>query len=46
MKEPEMKQIGEWIIEALKHHDNTEKLHSIKSQVKDLAQGFPVPGIE
>ncbi|KKT76641.1 MAG: Serine hydroxymethyltransferase [Candidatus Peregrinibacteria bacterium GW2011_GWA2_44_7] len=45
MKEPEMKQIGQWIIETLKHHDNMEKLTAIKAEVKALAKDFPVPGI-
>ncbi|MDD4995544.1 MAG: serine hydroxymethyltransferase [Patescibacteria group bacterium] len=42
MKEPEMKQIAEWIIQALKNHTNESELAKIKSQVKKLTSKFPI----
>lgn len=46
MKEPEMKQIGMWIADALDHHDDEEYLKGLHNQVKDMCIGFPVPGIK
>ncbi|MEI8281378.1 MAG: serine hydroxymethyltransferase, partial [Armatimonadota bacterium] len=42
MKEPEMKQIADFISDALRNHDNAEKLHSIRQQVIDLTKQFPI----
>ncbi len=42
MKEPEMKQIADFISDALRNHDNSEKLHSIRHQVIDLTNRFPI----
>jgi glycine hydroxymethyltransferase len=39
----QMKQVGQWIVEALSHHEDTTKLESIRGNVKDLCQHFPVP---
>ena len=39
----QMKQIGEWIIEALKNADDDSKLENIRSQVNEMCQSFPVP---
>lgn len=46
MKEPEMKQIGRWMADALQHHEDEEYLRNIHKQVKDLCKNFPVPGIK
>ncbi|MBU1992528.1 MAG: serine hydroxymethyltransferase [Patescibacteria group bacterium] len=46
MKEEEMKKLGKWIAEALKNHDNEEKLAEIKEQVKTFCKKYPVPGIK
>lgn len=46
MKEKEMKQVGDFIAQALENHTNDEKLAEIKGNVKELCSGFPVPGIK
>jgi glycine hydroxymethyltransferase len=42
MKEPEMRQVGKWIADAL--HNRTDKAHleSIRRQVLELAEQFPL----
>lgn len=45
MKEAEMKQIGEWIVDALKHSNEEAYLSSMKEKVKALCVKFPVPGV-
>ncbi len=45
MKEPEMKQLGEWIIDALKHPADEAYLADLKGKVKEMCLKFPVPGI-
>ncbi len=46
MKEKEMEQIGEWIHEALSHHNNDETLASIRSRVAEFTKQFPLyPGL-
>ena len=42
MKEPEMKQVGEWISQALHHRADTAVLADIRKQVFDLAESFPL----
>ena len=39
----QMKQIGQWIVEALSNSDDQSLLTSIRGQVADLCQHFPVP---
>ena len=46
MKEAEMKQVGGWILKALKAADNLDSLASIRQEIADFAQSYPVPGIE
>lgn len=43
MKEAEMRQIAQWIIEALKNKDNDQKLEEIRQEVKTLCAKFPIP---
>ncbi|WP_417730803.1 serine hydroxymethyltransferase [Rosistilla oblonga] len=43
MKVEQMRTIGNWIIQALKSHDDEAALASIRGQVSELCQGFPVP---
>ncbi|QDS88166.1 Serine hydroxymethyltransferase [Rosistilla ulvae] len=43
MKVEQMRTIGNWIIQALKSHDDDSVLTSIRGQVSELCQGFPVP---
>jgi glycine hydroxymethyltransferase len=42
MKEPEMKQIGRWIAEALEHRTDEPALNRIRRQVLELAEHFPL----
>ena len=42
MKESEMTQISQMIVEALKNHSNNDKLNNVKSQVKNLCDKFPI----
>ena len=42
MKEPEMRQIGKWIAEALLHRLEAAVLEKIRRQVLDLAEAFPL----
>ena len=39
----QMKQVGQWIIDALSHHEDASKLDLIRGDVKELCQHFPVP---
>ena len=42
LKEEQMKNVANWIVEALKNHDNESKLQEIKSEVEKLCKEFPV----
>jgi glycine hydroxymethyltransferase len=42
MKEPEMRQIGRWISEALHHRTDAAVLGKIRKQVLELAETFPL----
>lgn len=42
----EMKQVGDWILDALQHADDDAKLDQIHDAVRDFAVEYPVPGIE
>jgi glycine hydroxymethyltransferase len=46
MKRDEMKQIGAWILEALKHADDETVLSRIREEILQFTKPFPVPGIE
>ncbi|MFT5302068.1 MAG: glycine hydroxymethyltransferase [Mariniblastus sp.] len=39
----EMKRVGRWIVEALSSHEDQAKLESIRGEVSELCQHFPVP---
>ena len=39
----QMKQIGEWIVESLSHPDDDAVMTSIRGQISDMCQHFPVP---
>ena len=41
----EMAQIGAWIGEAVRNHDNPAGLEAIRDQVREMAEGFPLPGV-
>lgn len=42
MKEPEMKQIADWIDRAIKSHNDDGKLDAIKAEVEELTARFPL----
>jgi glycine hydroxymethyltransferase len=42
MKEAEMKQIAQWIDQAITNHDDEAKLAMIRSEVKELSLRFPL----
>jgi len=42
LKEPEMKQVGEWIARALDNVGNDKELADIRSKVRDLCTSFPL----
>jgi glycine hydroxymethyltransferase len=42
MKEPEMRQIGRWIAEALQHRTDAAVLGKVRRQVTELAEAFPL----
>lgn len=44
MKEPEMKQIGEWMAAVLKDMDNTSLKEKIRGDVKEMCLRFPIYG--
>lgn len=46
MKTDEMKRVGAWILEALKHTDQPTELKRIRQEIAEFASAFPVPGIE
>lgn len=46
MKEGDMKNVGEWILEVLRNADNHEMVSRVREEVRQFANGFPVPGIE
>jgi len=42
MKEPQMKQIGQYIVDVLKNADNTAKIARVREKVKKLCAEFPL----
>ncbi len=46
MKSDEMKKVGGWILDALRHSDNDAQLQRIRSEIASFATAFPVPGID
>jgi glycine hydroxymethyltransferase len=45
MKTDEMKRVGAWILEVLKHTDNDNELARIRGAIAEFAKEFAVPGI-
>lgn len=45
MKTDEMKKVGAWILEVLKHTDDDDQLSRIRAEIAEFAKDFPVPGI-
>jgi glycine hydroxymethyltransferase len=42
MKEPEMRTIAKWIVEALEHRNDAARLASIRGEVLEMAERFPL----
>ena len=42
MKEAEMQKIGAFIVDVLKHPDDTTRIEGIRQQVQELCAGFPL----
>lgn len=45
MKQDEMKKVGAWILDVLKHTESDSDLARIRSEIADFAKNYPVPGI-
>ena len=45
MKTDEMKKVGAWILDVLKHTDSEADLARIRGEIKEFAADYPVPGI-
>lgn len=45
MGEAEMQQIATWMVEAVKHHTNDQKLTTLQQEVELLCERFPLPSI-
>lgn len=43
LKEDHMVLLGDWIVSALKNHQNSEVLEKIRQEVAELARNFPLP---
>ncbi len=42
MKEDDMRQIGDWIKEAIEHHNDASVLAKIKGEVKEMTKKYPI----
>jgi glycine hydroxymethyltransferase len=45
MRETEMSQVAQWMVEAMRSHDTASRLAELHSAVKALCARFPVPGL-
>jgi len=45
MKEPEMRRVGEWILQVLRSADDVALAGRVRSEVCEFCRGYPVPGI-
>jgi glycine hydroxymethyltransferase len=46
LQEPQMTQVAEWIVRALRSHDDSSSLRVIHEEVRVLCKSFPVPGLD
>jgi glycine hydroxymethyltransferase len=46
MKEDAMRRLGEWIVNALRAHDDAPRLELLRGEVEALCVRYPVPGID
>jgi glycine/serine hydroxymethyltransferase len=45
MKEAQMSQVAQWMVEAMQSHDDAAKLGELRGAVRALCAHFPVPGL-
>ena len=45
MREPEMRRIAAWMLEALRHAEDAGRLEALRAEVEAFCAGYPVPGI-
>lgn len=45
MKDAQMSQVAQWMVEAMRAHDDATKLEQLRGAVKALCGSFPVPGL-
>ena len=45
MKEPQMSKVAQWMVDAMRAHDNAAKLEELRGAVRELCGRFPVPGL-
>jgi glycine hydroxymethyltransferase len=45
MKEAEMIQVAQWMVQALRNSADAAKLRALHEEVKVLCAKFPVPGL-
>ncbi|NOX55379.1 MAG: serine hydroxymethyltransferase [Planctomycetes bacterium] len=45
MKEAEMKQVGEWILQVLRAPDDEALIARVREEVREFAKSYPVPGV-
>jgi len=45
MQEDEMKKVGAWILRVLSDPDNESNIETVKGEIGEFTQNFPVPGI-
>ena len=43
LKEEDMKKIAEWLLQAIKNHDDEKTLNELSKEVKEFALKFPLP---
>jgi glycine hydroxymethyltransferase len=46
MGEAEMRRLGAWISEALRRHEDEERLTELRREVEDFCGRYPVPGLD
>lgn len=46
MKEDDMKNVGDWILEVLQNADNHDIVSRVREEIRQFASAFPVPGIQ
>ena len=45
MKESEMSQVAQWMVEAMRSDSSTAQLEELRGAVRTLCRRFPVPGL-